>query len=96
MSALFAMINQIELQYGFKDMKLAFIRLAKFFGSEIITLQQIVDNTSLSTEEILNLDILINDQSEDFKAGSKVQNIVQAKINGAGKVQYWKGVLSNV
>ena len=76
-------------------MKLAFIRLANFFGSEMITLQQIVDNTSLSTEEILNLDNIIKEESEDFKAGSNVKDIVQAKINGAGKVQYWKGVLSN-
>ena len=77
-------------------MKLAFIRLAAFFGVEVITLQQIADNISLSTEEVLDLDNIPCDTTDiNFKAGLIITDCRQAKINGAGKIQYWKGVLSN-
>lgn len=70
-------------------MKLAFVRLNDFFGYSVCTLQQIADNTSLSTAEILGIDSVpaIRD-SEEFKAGLNCTDKVQAKINGAGKVQY--------
>ena len=78
-------------------MKLSFIRLAEFFGTDIITLQQIADNTSLSTQEVLDLDVIKCDNTSiDFKEGIDEKDKIQAKINGAGRVQYWKGVLSNV
>lgn len=76
-------------------MKLAFIRLAQFFGSEVITLQQIADNTSLSTEEVLDLDNIPCDTTDiNFKAGLISSDRRQAKISGAGNVQFWKGVLA--
>ena len=37
-------------------MKLSFIRLGQFFGTNVITLQQIADNTSLTIQEVLDLD----------------------------------------
>ncbi|QXN76548.1 hypothetical protein [Escherichia phage BF17] len=78
-------------------MKLSFIRLAEFFGTDIITLQQIADNTSLSTQEVLDLDVIQCDNTSiDYKEGLVEKDKIQAKINGAGRVQYWKGVLSNV
>ncbi|WPK18562.1 hypothetical protein [Salmonella phage SD-2_S15] len=76
-------------------MKLSFIRLAEFFGTDVITLQQIADNTSLSTQEVLDLDVIKCDNTSiDFKEGLVEKDKIQAKINGAGRVQYWKGVLS--
>lgn len=76
--------------------KLSFIRLGKYFGTDIITLQQIVDNTGLSTEEVLNLDsIECNTSSMKYKMGLVCTDIVQAKTEGFESVQYWKGVLSN-
>ncbi|EON8120465.1 hypothetical protein G17_00093 [Escherichia phage vB_EcoM_G17] len=78
-------------------MKLSFIRLAEFFGTDVITLQQIADNTSLSTQEVLDLDVIQCDNTSiDFKEGLVEKDKIKAKINGAGRVQYWKGVLSNV
>lgn len=51
-------------------MKLSFIRLAEFFGTDIITLQQIADNTSLSTQEVLDLDVIKCDNTSiDYKEG---------------------------
>lgn len=77
-------------------MKLAYLRLGLFFGREITTLQQIVDNTSLRTQEVLDLDSIICDTTcIEYKEGLVETDKIQAKINGAGKVQYWKGVLSN-
>lgn len=76
-------------------MKLSFIRLAEFFGTDIITLQQIADNTSLSTQEVLDLDVIKCDNTSiDYKEGLVEKDKIQVKINGAGRVQYWKGVLS--
>ena len=78
-------------------MKLSFIRLAEFFGTDVITLQQIADNTSLTTQEVLDLDVIqCNNTSIDYKEGLVEKDKIQANINGAGRVQYWKGVLSNV
>lgn len=78
-------------------MKLPYIRLGLFFGRDVTTLQQIVDNTSLSTQEVLDLDSIICDTiCIEYKEGLVETDKIQAKINGAGKVQYWKGVLSNV
>ncbi|EOR9074033.1 hypothetical protein FOI42_RS02865 [Escherichia coli] len=78
-------------------MKLSFIRLAEFFGTDVITLQQIADNTSLTTQEVLDLDVIKSDNTSiDFKEGLVEKDKIQAKIHGAGRVQYWKGVLSNV
>ena len=78
-------------------MKLSFIRLDEFFGTDVITLQQIADNTSLSTQEVLDLDVIQCDNTSiDFKEGLVEKDKIKAKINGAGRVQYWKGVLSNV
>ena len=77
-------------------MKLSFIRLAEFFGTDVITLQQIADNTSLSTQEVLDLDVIECDNTSiDYKEGLVEKDKIKAKINGAGRVQYWKGVLGN-
>ncbi|EFJ0712131.1 hypothetical protein VWJ25_05910 [Escherichia coli O157] len=76
-------------------MKLSFIRLAEFFGTDVITLQQIADNTSLTTQEVLDLDVIqCNNTSIDYKEGLVEKDKIQAKINGAGRVQYWKAILS--
>lgn len=78
-------------------MKLSFIRLGQFFGTNVITLQQIADNTSLTIQEVLDLDDINCDTTcIEYKEGLIEKDKIQAKINGAGKVQYWKGVLRNV
>lgn len=78
-------------------MKLSFIRLGQFFGADVITLQQIADNTSLTIQEVLDLDDINCDTTcIEYKEGLVVKDKIKAKINGAGKVQYWKGVLRNV
>ncbi|AXC36566.1 hypothetical protein [Escherichia phage UB] len=77
-------------------MKLSFIRLAEYFGTDVITLQQIADNTSLTTQEVLDLDVIKCDNTSiDYKEGLVEKDKIKAKINGAGRVQYWKGILSN-
>lgn len=76
--------------------KLAYVELGLFFGRNVTTLQQIADNTSLSVQEVLDLDVLKCDTTcIEYKAGLEEVDQIKAKINGAGKVQYWKGVLSN-
>lgn len=77
-------------------MKLSYVRLGLFFGRNITTLQQIADNTSLTINEVLDLDSIICDTTcIEYKEGLVETDKILAKINGAGKVQYWKGVLSN-
>lgn len=76
-------------------MKLSYIRLAEFFGVSVITLQQIADNTSLTSEEVLDLDVIECDNTcIEYKEGIVCSDKIKAKIQGAGKIQYWKGVLS--
>lgn len=78
-------------------MKLSFVRLGQFFGTDVITLQQIADNTSLTIQEVIDLDDITCDTTcIEYKEGLIETDKIKAKINGAGKVQYWKGVLSNV
>lgn len=78
-------------------MKLAYIKLGLFFGRDVTTLQQIADNTSLTVKEVLELDnIKSNTECNEYQSGLLEEDNINAKINGAGKVQYWKGVLSNV
>lgn len=78
-------------------MKLSYVRLGLFFGRDVTTLQQIADNTSLSVTEVLDLDSILCDTTcIEYKEGLIEKDKIKAKINGAGKIQYWKGVLSNV
>lgn len=77
-------------------MKLAFLRLSEYFGYAVSSPQQIADNTSLSVEEVLSLDEIVCDNTcTEYLSGLIETNPVQAKINGAGNVKYWKGVLNN-